>query len=90
LFVFITQSSQEIEPPTNPGRFREYKYSAYNIDADSYSSSRLHPADDTKEMSYSHFMPTEASEYFMTVKIEKVPSGYENIKARIELHSGWK
>ena len=68
----------------------KYKYSAYNIDADSYSSSRLHPADDTKEMSYSHFLPTEATDYFVTVKIGKIPSGYEDLKARIELNSGWK
>ena len=68
----------------------EYRYSAFRIDADTYSASKLRPADDTKEMRYSHFMPSEASDYFVTVKIGKVPVGYENIKARLELHSGWK
>jgi hypothetical protein len=68
----------------------EYQYSAYYIDDESYSSSSLHPADNTKEMTYSHFMPTEATEYYVKVKIGNVPSEYENIKARIQLQSGWK
>jgi len=33
LFVFITQSSQEIEPPTNPGRFN-VEESWYEVGSD--------------------------------------------------------
>ncbi|MGI9319149.1 MAG: hypothetical protein ACR2QW_17620 [bacterium] len=65
----------------------KYEYSAYALDPVTYSESKLHLPANTKEMSYSQIMPTEATEYNVKIKIGNVPEDYDKIKARLELYS---
>ncbi len=64
-----------------------YEYSAYILEP---GSSTFHEPASTTKMVYVQSMPTGIQDYDVLVKIGHVPEPYNNIKARLELSSGWK